>query len=347
VPNDTARAKGKISPVRSVPIPHFGGFRYIGGMVSPEPKSRWYHPTPVHLLVVLLAVEGTLLLSNWFHWIPREWSLLIGMASIGVAILILFVWFILALLFHWRFQFSLRSLLISVTLVAFVCSCFGTMLQKAEQQQHSAKCITELGGYIEYDYDYNYRQEHMFDDNGMYNPPPPPGSDSLREILGDDLFNGLASFSIASVDFQRYSTSEKGRIVRSYVTDENLSILRNLTELRSIELPFQPITDSGVARLKDLKRLEYVNLYGTKITDKSIQSLTELPNLKRLSVGQTQITPVALTRLIGRTHLNCLELSSDQIESIGGWKEIHKLFSEIQIVLLTMTEEGYISSETR
>jgi hypothetical protein len=35
-----------------------------------QPKLRWFPPTPGHLLFMLLAVEGVLLLSERFHWFP-------------------------------------------------------------------------------------------------------------------------------------------------------------------------------------------------------------------------------------------------------------------------------------
>jgi hypothetical protein len=35
---------------------------------TPKPTPRWYHPTLDCLLVVLMAVEGILLLSERFQW---------------------------------------------------------------------------------------------------------------------------------------------------------------------------------------------------------------------------------------------------------------------------------------
>ena len=92
-----------------LPLPHFGGFWYITGMAVPEPKRRWFHPTPGHLLLVLLAIEGILFFADW-QWIPKGWAVLIAVAAVGVFLIGMLLWFALALVFRWRFQFSIRSL---------------------------------------------------------------------------------------------------------------------------------------------------------------------------------------------------------------------------------------------
>ena len=47
-------------------------------MTSPDPKRRWFIPTPGKLLLVLLAVEAILSFSE--RWIPKGWSVLIAVA---------------------------------------------------------------------------------------------------------------------------------------------------------------------------------------------------------------------------------------------------------------------------
>ena len=57
-------------------------------MTVPEPKLRWYHLTPGRLLVVLLAVEGFLWLSERLQWFPfnrhKGWPVLFAVASVAV-----------------------------------------------------------------------------------------------------------------------------------------------------------------------------------------------------------------------------------------------------------------------
>ena len=75
-----------------------------------EPR-RWFPLTPDRAVLGLLAVEGFLWLSERFHYLPfndhKGWTVLIAVASVGV-LLLMFLWFSVSLIFHWRFQYSLR-----------------------------------------------------------------------------------------------------------------------------------------------------------------------------------------------------------------------------------------------
>ena len=89
---------------------------YTVGMVDvPVPKPRWYHLTPDRAVLGLLAVEGFLLLSEWFEWFPfnrhKGYTVVIAVAVVAAAILLMMFWFLAALLFRLRFQFSIRALL--------------------------------------------------------------------------------------------------------------------------------------------------------------------------------------------------------------------------------------------
>ncbi len=90
-------------------------------MTDTKPQRRSFYPTPGWLIFGLLVVEGLLWLSERFQWLPRGWAVLIAMGTIGAAILFLLSWFAAALRFGWRFQFSIRSLLMLAPIVAIVC----------------------------------------------------------------------------------------------------------------------------------------------------------------------------------------------------------------------------------
>ena len=105
---------------------HFWGIRYIVGMGDTEPKSRWFHLTPDRLILGLLVVECLLWLSERFHWFAfnqrKGWTVLVAVASVGITLVSMLVWFAIALFFHLRFQFGLRLLLVLVVVVAIPCS---------------------------------------------------------------------------------------------------------------------------------------------------------------------------------------------------------------------------------
>ena len=108
------------------------------------PKLRWFHPTPGRLLIVLLAVEGVLLLSEWFGWFAfngQTWTVLIALAAVGATVLLMFFWLAIALLFHWRFQFTLRSLLLLAVAVTIACSWVATEMQQERRQKAAAEAL--------------------------------------------------------------------------------------------------------------------------------------------------------------------------------------------------------------
>jgi hypothetical protein len=76
--------------------------------IQPTQNLRWFHFTPGRMLIVLLAVERILLLCNWFHWITKGWAVLIAIAVEGAFLLLMLLWLVLALFFHWRFQPPIR-----------------------------------------------------------------------------------------------------------------------------------------------------------------------------------------------------------------------------------------------
>lgn len=58
------------------------------------PKRHWNEITPGRLLVVLLAVEVTLFLSE--HWYPKGWAVLIAATTVAAVILYLLARLVLA-----------------------------------------------------------------------------------------------------------------------------------------------------------------------------------------------------------------------------------------------------------
>jgi hypothetical protein len=74
-------------------------------------RVRWFHLTPGRFVIGLLLVEFLLWVSNRFRWLPKGWPVLIAIATLATVMLAMFLWLAGALIFRWRFQFSIRSLL--------------------------------------------------------------------------------------------------------------------------------------------------------------------------------------------------------------------------------------------
>ena len=74
-----------------------------------QARARWFQPTPGHVVVGLLAVECLLWLSERFRWLPwhKGYAVLMGVAAVGVAMLLMFARFGVALSFGGDFSSAL------------------------------------------------------------------------------------------------------------------------------------------------------------------------------------------------------------------------------------------------
>ena len=115
-------------------------FGYNGGMIDPAPKTRWYRLTPDRVILGLLVVVCLLWLSERFGWLPwhKGYAVLTALAVVGVTFVGMLLWFIVALVFRWRFQFSIRSLLVMVVVVAVPCSWLMVAMKAAREQREPA-----------------------------------------------------------------------------------------------------------------------------------------------------------------------------------------------------------------
>ena len=103
-----------------------------------------------------MGAVSLLLLSAWFRWFPfnehKGWTVLIAGGMVGVAVVLLLLWFGISLVSRHRFQFSIRSLLLFVLVVAVVCSWFAVKMQQARRQREAVKIAYDLSGTVVYDY---------------------------------------------------------------------------------------------------------------------------------------------------------------------------------------------------
>ena len=138
-------------------------------MVQEREKPRRYRLTPGRLLGPLLAVEGILWLSARFQWFAlnqhKGWTVVAAIATVGVFVALMLVWFVLALVLGWRFQFSIASLLVLAVAVALPFSWLGTEMKGARTQREAVAAILEAGGDVVYDY--------QWDLSGTGEPPGP------------------------------------------------------------------------------------------------------------------------------------------------------------------------------
>jgi hypothetical protein len=321
------------------------------------PARRWRRPTPGWAILGLLAAEGLLWLSERFRWFAfnehKGWTVLFALAAVGLTLVGLLLWFAASLLLRWRFQFSLRSLLALVLVVALPCSWLAVECQRANKQRLAAAAIEREGGDVVYDYEHD--AFHVSLANAQ---PPAPGW--LRRALGDDFFSvitcvrcgrrptadrtylrDLTQLQWLSLSYVSTSSLDLECIVEAAslttlflddtrVTDSDLRHLRHLKNLRNLSLSNTPVRDAGLEHLEGLTQLRALDLSDTRVTDAGLRSLRAMKELRRLHLGGTRVTDGQMEYLRGLTDLRFLSLRNTEISDasmpqLSGLTRLEKL----------------------
>jgi hypothetical protein len=213
-------------------------------MTEPTTKRRWFEPRPNWVLLPLLVVEGFLLLSERVGRFGfnedriKTWA--IALAAILVSMCLALLWIVARQCFRRRFQFSLRTLLVVVTLCAIPCSWRGWSMRQAERQRQAVAAIEKFGGRAECD-------------------PQSKGPKWLRKLLGNDIFE-----EVYIVDF---SGTE--------ATDAALEPLKGLNRLFALHLEGTKVTDAGLEQLNGFSSLVYLHLNKTQVTDAGVKKFQQ------------------------------------------------------------------------
>jgi hypothetical protein len=285
----------------------------------------------------LLFVEGLLWLSERMQWPTwhKGYAVLTAVGSLGVVFVVMLLWFIVALVFRWRFQFSIRSLLVLTATVALPCSWLAVEMRAARRQREAVAVIKNCGGSVEYDWEYHWSPSMA----------GPRCRDWLHEY-GDDFFNDVVFVVGVSDDAQMeylkgLPNVEFLDLDDTQITDTGLRQLAGLTQLRVLSLRHTKTTDEGLTGIVRLPRLERLVLDDTGITDAGVKQLSRVPQLQGLSLDNTLVTDAGMAPLAGMTHLEGLWLDKTQITDAGlvHLKGLSRLLT-MYLVETRVTKEG-------
>jgi hypothetical protein len=126
------------------------------------------------------------------------------------------------------FQFSLRTLLIGVTIAALACGWLVSEVERKRQEREAAEEIVKLGGFVAYDCRWTLY--------GLKFSARPHGPPWLRELLGENFFSDVELVSLDKV--QGAETA--------------LGYLRGLTHVKYLTLSRTNLTDADLANLGEL-----------------------------------------------------------------------------------------------
>ena len=266
--------------------------------MTDAPQSRSFYPTPSCLIVALLVVECLLWLSDRFQWPTwhKIYPVLIAVASVAVVFVVMLLWLVVAVRFHWRFQFSVRSLLIFTVAVAIPFSWLAVEMKAAREQKAVIKAIEKVGGFV------------------AWGPPNAPGW--LRDVFGNDFIG-----SVFSVNFNQ-----------AEITDSDMEHVKVFTHVRSVMVRSAKVTDTGLRNLEGLSQLQHLVLQ-VNVTDKGLEHIKGLSQLQMLILSGPQITDKGLEHIKGLSQLQMLTLSGPQITD-EGVKKLQQELPNCQIVHL-------------
>ena len=157
------------------------------------------------------------------------------------------------------FQFSVRSLLIVLTICA---ASLGWYLHRWREQQNEQR----------------------------------KASAAVR-ALGGSAQSSFSSSSPVSMILERHNAENGFTLNEKQVSDDDLRIFESARLTRSLYLFKNKITDRGLAHLKNLPYLQVLDLRRNEITDDGLVHLENLQALEELYLINTKVTPAGIARL--------------------------------------------------
>lgn len=157
------------------------------------------------------------------------------------------------------FQFSLRSLLICLTICA---ACLGWYLHRWREQQIGQRKATVA-----------------------------------VLALGGSAQPSLSSFSLASIILEQHNAENVFMLTERQVCDDDLQIFESARMTKGLFLFKNRITDRGLTHLKNLSYLQVLDLRRNEITDAGLVHLENLQALKELYLINTKVTPSGVNKL--------------------------------------------------
>ncbi len=199
-----------------------------------------------------------------------------------------------------RFQFSLRTLLVGVTLFAVFFGWFGSKLESARRQRAAVEKIMAAGGAVIYDYEYDANEnENHIRAADYHDPSSVPAW--LESALGRDFFATVVE-------------------VRPIFGCGNLlppgidrMPLGELPALRNLYLPHyltaaHEMTDDRLFEISKLQHLEFLYLRQTQITGHGLRDLPPSDTCATSLSGIARWTIPVLTFWHTATHWKNLTL---------------------------------------
>jgi hypothetical protein len=230
------------------------------------------------------------------------------------------------------YQFSLRSLLIFVTLFAVACSWFAVKMGQAKRQREAIQVIQKAGGNVAYDY-----EETAPRTRSSSGKPWEP--EWLSKLLSEDFFHDPVYFSLSG------SPKDEGwlKAVNSLpslktlllwsenISNQTLDHLAELPNHEELHLTGSSVTDQGLKNMSKFPKLRWLVMNGTRIGDSGVAYLRNPIILEELVLTDTRVSDAAIPDLSSMTTLQLLDVRRTAITA-SGCKELKKALPNCDVM---------------
>jgi hypothetical protein len=221
------------------------------------------------------------------------------------------------------FQFSLRTLLIGVTLASVPMAWVSAKLYRVRCQRAAVAQLKAEGFEILLEGESPNRM-------GFFPATVPPGPEWLRKFLGDDFFAHVEWVVANSFDSRLRLSDDDARSIASFreldwlclsnvaeVTAERIEMFDGMADLEDLCLDRCEISDEAMPHISRHRRLTRLTLNETPITDKGVAYISNLTELTVLELRGTRASDAAVEYLMGLKSLQELDLRGTQVTSDG------------------------------
>lgn len=297
-------------------------------------------------------VAGCFLVMITLLWLVRIWSpapWVVGVSGIGLlAATIVAIWRWWRLTVERRFRFSMRGMLVGITLFALW---FGVVGVDVLRWGRQAAVVRELAGqgvrvnhYLSVTQEWAKTRE-LLDGIFGYNPFLEARSMEIRRDQGlpalleyADAFQDLETVNFwgggisdsgleHAAELDRFPMLRTGLLYGCKVTDSGLERLTDWRGLKSLYLHnCGKITDRGLAHLHELPNLEFLRLLqegggAMFVTDAGMANVADLHRLRELQILNVPISDAGIAQLqnmpnLERLHLRGTKATEDGIRAL-------------------------------
>ncbi len=133
---------------------------------------------------------------------------------------------------------------------------------------------------------------------------------------------------------------------RTQVSDVGMRHLESLSSLTTLTVGDTRITNEGLRALTHLHQLQFLGLHGTRVSDEGMPHLKAFPRLTSLFLSKSDVTDKSMKTLEGLSNLELLWLSETRVADAGLVKlESLKKLKSLSLEKTAITDDGLLHLE--